>query len=73
MPKKPSPITSSVVLATKKNVDKEKKTTYLNFKVPTVFWKRFKQRALDENLKSVGLLYRIFDEWEAAQGNKQAK
>lgn len=43
----------------------------LAFKVPPAFRKRFRQRAVDANLKLNELLFAALDAWEAQQGIKK--
>lgn len=80
MPKKPSAIEASTLLATKAKatqavagaLQRGQTTTDtlvdLNFKVPPDFRQRFKRLAFDAQLKNVQLLTRAIDAWEREQG-----
>lgn len=80
MPKKPSAIEASTLLATKGkaaqpatgSLQRGQSTTDtlvdLNFKVPPDFRQRFKRLAFDAQLKNVQLLTRAVDAWEREQG-----
>ena len=85
MPKKPLVIDASTVLATKDRASAlgpppqrqtpTKALVDLNFKVPAEFRQRFKQLALDAQLKNVQLLNRAVEAYEREQvrGRSQYK
>ena len=77
MPKKPLTVDASTILATKgtpltpasdvapqRGVRASAQLVDLNFKVPVEFRRRFKQLALDADLKNVQLLRRAVDAYE---------
>lgn len=77
MPKKPLTVDASTILATKgipikptvdgppqRGVRASDQLVDLNFKVPVEFRRRFKQLALDADLKNVQLLRRALDAYE---------
>ena len=77
MPKKPLTVDASTILATKgtplkpaaemppqRGVRASDQLVDLNFKVPVEFRRRFKQLALDADLKNVQLLRRAVDAYE---------
>ena len=79
MPKKPLVVDASTILATKGTPLKpaadatpqrgeraSDRLVDLNFKVPMEFRRRFKQMALDADLKNVQLLRRALDAYERA-------
>ncbi len=80
MPRKPSAINASTLLATKEktpltvagSLQRGQTNTAtlvdLNFKVPADFRQRFKRLAFDAQLKNVQLLTRAIDAWEREQG-----
>jgi len=81
MPRKPSAIDASTLLATKEKASvvvgslqrgqKASETLVdLNFKVPAEFRRRFKRLANDADLKNVQLLTRALDAWEREQGRE---
>ncbi len=79
MPKKPLAIDASTILATKGSPlqpaadapQRGERTSDnlvdLNFKVPVAFRRRFKQLALDADLKNVQLLRRAVEAYEREQ------
>ena len=83
MSKKPLAIDSSTVLATKEKMPvavseslprgqtTSGKLVDLNFKVPAEFRQRFKQLALNAQLKNVQLLNRVVEAYEREQGREQ--
>ena len=83
MSKKPLAIDASTVLATKgktpaavsgslqRGQTATGKLVDLNFKVPAEFRQRFKQLALDAQLKNVQLLNRAVEAYEREQGSEQ--
>ena len=83
MPKKPLTIDASTVLATKDKapaaisgaLQRGQTATGtlvdLNFKVPAEFRQRFKQLALDAQLKNVQLLARVVDAYEREHGRNR--
>ena len=83
MPKKPRAIDASTVLATKNKASAAMSGSFqrghtatetlvdLNFKVPAEFRQRFKQLALDAQLKNVQFLNRLVDAYEREQGREQ--
>lgn len=84
MPKKPLAIDASTVLATKGSAadvsgspQRGQVTTRalvdLNFKVPAEFRQRFKQLALDAQLKNVQLLNRAVEAYEREQGRERSR
>ena len=80
MPKKPTAIDASTLLATKNKtpvtaggaLQRGQNITEtlvdLNFKVPPDFRDRFKRLAFDARLKYVQLLVRALEAWEQEQG-----
>lgn len=77
MPKKPLVVDAGTILATKgtplkpatdappqRGVRASDQLVDLNFKVPVAFRRRFKQLALDADLKNVQLLRRALDAYE---------
>ena len=85
MSKKPLAIDASTVLATKDktlaavsgSLQRGQTTTQalvdLNFKVPAGFRQRFKQLALDAQLKNVQLLNRAVEAYAREQGRGQSR
>ena len=85
MSKKPLAIDASTVLATKDktlaavsgSLQRGQTTTKalvdLNFKVPVGFRQRFKQLALDAQLKNVQLLNRAVEAYEREQDREQSR
>ena len=79
MPKKPLAIDASTILATKgpplmpapaslqRGERPSDQLVDLNFKVPAEFRRRFKQLALDADLKNVQLLKRAIEAYERGQ------
>jgi hypothetical protein len=81
MPKKPSVIDASTLLASKQkapavagSLQRGQTATNtlvdLNFKVPPDFRDRFKRLAFDAGLKNVQLLTRALDAWQREQGRE---
>lgn len=81
MPKKPTALNASTLLATKNRMPVDtgtlqrgqtasEKFANLNFKVPEEFGTHFKRTALDHRLKHVQLLTRALEAWEREQGRK---
>ena len=77
MPKRPSAVDASTLLATKDVLSSgtlqrgqtvTEKLVDLNFKVPADFRHHFKQLALDARLKNVQLLRRAVEAYEREQG-----
>ncbi len=79
MPKKPSAIDASTLLATKgktvtvsgslqRGQSKTETLVDLNFKVPPEFRQHFKRLAFDAQLKNVQLLTRAVQAWVREQG-----
>jgi len=85
MPKKPSIIDASTLLATKEksslavsgSLQRGQTTTEtlvdLNFKVPPDFRQKFKRLAFDAQLKNVQLLTRAIDAWTREQSKGQTR
>ena len=85
MPKKPLAIDASTVLATKGGASATvsgsprrgqaatKALVDLNFKVPTEFRQRFKQLALDAQLKNIQLLNRAVEAYEREQVRERGR
>ena len=70
MPKKPSAVDASTILATKEKAAVTETLVDLNFKVPADFRHRFKQLALDARLKNVHLLVRAVEAYDREQGRE---
>jgi hypothetical protein len=81
MPKKPSVIDASTLLASKQkapvvagSLQRGQTATEtlvdLNFKVPPEFRQRFKRLAFDAGLKNVQLLIRALDAWQSEQSRE---
>ena len=85
MPKKPLAIDAGTVLATKggasatvsgsprRGQTATKALVDLNFKVPTEFRQRFKQLALDAQLKNIQLLNRAVEAYEREQVRERGR